>query len=48
VFVVNPGTLSKKKGFGSYTLMSIHSLENSGGKVGSKLYDRARGDIIKI
>lgn len=55
VFVVNPGTLSKRKGPGTYAQMSIHprkleeeELSNPTRKVGSRLYDRARADIVRI
>ena len=53
--VVNPGTLSKRRGPGSYAQMSIHPRklsdhELSGGstKVAHNIFERARVDIIRI
>jgi len=54
VLVVNPGTLSKRKGPGTYTQMSIHPRklteeERDVGKMcGHKIFERARVDIVRI
>jgi DNA polymerase alpha subunit B len=51
---VNPGTLSKKRGAGTYARLIIQPLEVSeeerekGSPVGNKLYERCRADIVKI
>ncbi|KAH8177218.1 DNA polymerase alpha/epsilon subunit B domain-containing protein [Sarocladium implicatum] len=53
VLAINPGTLSKRKGAGTYARMSIHAPSTSTdgaaeGVVSHKLYERARVEIVKI
>lgn len=54
VLVVNPGTLSKRNGAGTYVQMAIHPRnvtdeEREEGKaVGHDVFDRARVDIVRI
>ncbi|OJD14657.1 hypothetical protein AJ78_05010 [Emergomyces pasteurianus Ep9510] len=53
VLVINPGTLSKRKGAGSYAQMALHPRtlteeEMNMKQVGHKIYDRARVDVIRI
>jgi len=54
VLIVNPGTLSKRKGAGTYTQMSVYPRkvtdeERAEGKtVGHQMFERTRVDIIKI
>ncbi|PYI04588.1 DNA polymerase [Aspergillus sclerotiicarbonarius CBS 121057] len=53
VTVINPGTLSKRRGAGTYAQMAIHARtiaddEREQKQVSHKLYERARVDIIRI
>ncbi|OAX85467.1 hypothetical protein ACJ72_00146 [Emergomyces africanus] len=53
VLVINPGTLSKRKGAGSYAQMALHPRiltdeEMNVKQVGHKIYDRARVDVVRI
>ena len=55
VVTINPGTLSKRKGPGTYAQMTVHptklSTEEQGAPenpVGNNLYDRARVDVLRI
>ena len=55
VLVVNPGPVSKRKGPGTYTQMTIYPRkineeERAAGEtmVGHKIFERARVDVIKI
>jgi DNA polymerase alpha subunit B len=54
VLTVNPGTLSKRRGPGTYARMVIEPLHVSdedrdkGDVVGHKLYERCRVDIVKV
>ncbi|KAF2838051.1 DNA polymerase alpha/primase associated subunit [Patellaria atrata CBS 101060] len=54
VMVINPGTLAKRKGFGTYARMTILPRDVSdeelerGEMVGHKLFERAKVEIIKI
>jgi DNA polymerase alpha subunit B len=51
---INPGTLSKRRGPGTYARMIIEPLQitdeerDKGDVVGHRLYDRCRVDIVKI
>ena len=51
---MNPGTLSKKRGPGTYARLIVKPLEISederekGDVVGNRLYERCRIDIVKI
>ena len=56
--VVNPGSLSKRKGPGTYAQLAIHPRKltqedreaegNGGTMVGHHIFDRARADIVRI
>lgn len=54
VVVINPGTLSKRKGAGTYTQMTVHPRkvtdeERAEAKmVGHKMFERTRVDVIRI
>ncbi|PYH87928.1 DNA polymerase [Aspergillus ellipticus CBS 707.79] len=53
VTVINPGTLSKRRGAGTYAQMAVHARtiaveERQQKQVGHKLYERARVDITRI
>ncbi len=53
VTVINPGTLSKRKGAGTYSQLSLQprllSEDEKGEKsVLHKVYDRARVDVVRI
>ncbi|ROT43703.1 DNA polymerase subunit alpha B [Sodiomyces alkalinus F11] len=52
VLVINPGTLSKRRGAGTYARMTLYppSLERggSGGLLSHRLFDRARVEITRI
>lgn len=58
VVVVNPGPLSKRKGPGTYTQMSIYPKrvlneerekeQSMNSCVGHELFNRARVDVVKI
>lgn len=54
ILVVNPGSVSKPKGPGTYIQLTIHPRKVTdeermqGTKVGHNLFDRARVDIVKI
>jgi len=54
VVVVNPGTLSKRKGAGTYSQFTVYPLKLSederalGQYVPHKLYERTRVDVIRI
>jgi DNA polymerase alpha subunit B len=53
VLAINPGTLSKRKGAGTYARMTLHAPSASGegvaeGVLSHKVYDRARVEIVKI
>jgi DNA polymerase alpha subunit B len=53
VLVINPGTLSKRKGAGTYAQMAIHPRvltdeERQEKSVGHKLFERARVDVVRI
>lgn len=53
VVVVNPGTLSKRRGPGTYTRMTVlprvlKEDERSASVVGHELYNRARVDVVRI
>lgn len=52
VVVINPGTLSKRKGAGTYARMTVHppevEPEGSGSVVSHKLWGRAKVDIVRI
>ena len=53
VLVVNPGSLSKRKGPGTYAQLAIHprhitSQEQTEKMIPHNLYDRARVDIVRI
>lgn len=49
--MINPGTLSKRKGAGTYARMTLHAPSTGGSSeavVGHKVYERARVEIVKI
>ncbi len=52
--IINPGTLSKRKGAGTYSQMTVHPRkvtdeERAEAKmVGHQMFERTRVDIIKI
>ena len=56
--VVNPGPLSKRKGAGTYSQMTVYPKQvtdeerdrekSQGARVGHELFNRARVDIVKI
>ena len=54
VLAVNPGSLSKRKGPGTYIQMTIYPRKvtdderERGTAVGHNLFDRARVDIVRI
>lgn len=54
IVCINPGTLSKRRGPGTYARLTIAPLELSteeretGELVAHRLYDRCRTDIIRI
>ncbi|KAK3078765.1 hypothetical protein LTS18_006666, partial [Coniosporium uncinatum] len=54
VLVVNPGTLSKKRGPGTYARVTVMPADvHDGDKtrntlVGHKIFERARVDIVRI
>lgn len=53
VYVVNPGTLSKKRGPGTFAQMTvlprqIKDEEKTGGAVVHEVYNRARCDVIRV
>ena len=53
VLVINPGTLSKRRGPGTYAQVALHPRklskeEQSEPMVGHKVFERARVDIIRI
>ena len=54
VLVINPGTLSKRKGAGTFARMTVHPRtiseeeRSSGDLVEHKVYTRARVDIVRI
>ena len=54
MFVLNPGSLSKRKGPGTYTQMTVHprivtDAERADGKnVSNKLFERARVDVVRV
>jgi DNA polymerase alpha subunit B len=52
VLVINPGSLSKRKGAGTYAKMTLYppSQDNtvSGGMVAHMIFERARVEITKI
>ena len=58
VVVINPGPLSKRKGAGTYSQMSLYPKKvtdqereaerSHGSRVGHDLFNRARVDIVKI
>lgn len=54
VVSINPGTLSKRRGPGTYARLTIKALELSteereaGELVAHRLYDRCRVDIVRI
>jgi DNA polymerase alpha subunit B len=53
VLVINPGTLSKRRGAGSYAQMTIHPRlvaeeERDQKQLSHNLYERARVDINRI
>lgn len=54
MLVINPGTLSKRKGAGTFAELTVHPRKVSdeeraqGAVVGHHLFDRARVDIVRI
>jgi DNA polymerase alpha subunit B len=53
VTVINPGTLSKRKGAGTYSQMSLQPRvlsdeEKAEKSVLHKVYERARVDVVRI
>lgn len=51
--VINPGTLSKRRGPGTYARMALHPRrltedELNAAKVTHNVYERAKVDIVKI
>jgi DNA polymerase alpha subunit B len=54
VVVINPGTLSKRKGPGTYAQLTVYPANVSekdikeGKPVGHKIYERGRVDIVRI
>lgn len=54
MLVINPGTLSKRRGAGTYARLIVRHAEvsdeerSSGAAVAHKLWERARVDIVKI
>lgn len=54
VLVLNPGTLSKKRGTGTYTALNVHprkvsDAEREGGDaVAHSVFERARVDVVRI
>jgi len=54
VLVINPGTLSKRRGAGTYARLTLHAPKltdaerSSGEMLGHKVYDRARVEITRI
>jgi len=54
VVVVNPGTLSKRRGPGTFARLAVRPMEVSeeerekGDVVGHKIFERARVDVVRI
>lgn len=54
VLVLNPGTLSKRRGAGTYTAMNVHPRKvsdderESGDAVAHSVFERARVDVVRI
>ena len=52
VVAINPGTLSKRRGAGTYARMTLYppkaGEEATDGMVVHKVYDRARVEIVRI
>lgn len=53
VLAINPGTLSKRKGAGTYARMTLHAPQAGSDKivegvVSHRIYERARVEIVKI
>lgn len=53
VTVINPGTISKRRGAGTYSQMSLQSRvlsdeEKTEKTVPHKVYERARVDVVRI
>jgi DNA polymerase alpha subunit B len=54
VLVINPGYLSKRRGAGTYALMTLAAPKvdeaelSGGGLMGHKIYERARVEITRI
>ena len=54
VLVINPGTLSKRKGAGTFAQLTVYPRKVTneeraqGAVIGHHLYERARGDIVRI
>ncbi len=54
MLVINPGTLSKRKGAGTFAQLTIYPRKVTdeerakGDVVGHHLFDRARADIVRI
>lgn len=52
VLAINPGTLSKRRGAGTYARMTLHppnrDAELTNGMVVHRVYDRARVEIVRI
>lgn len=54
VYVINPGTLSKKRGAGTFAQMTVvprrltEEESNAGGVVAHEVYKRARCEVVRI
>ncbi len=54
VLTINPGTLSKRKGAGTFAQLTIYPRKvsdeerASGAVAGHQLYERARADVVRI
>lgn len=50
VLAINPGSLSRRKGAGTYARMTLHapSVEGSSNIISHRIFDRARVEIVRI
>ncbi|GAB0132607.1 hypothetical protein EsDP_00001037 [Epichloe bromicola] len=50
VLAINPGSLSRRKGAGTYARMTLHapSVEGSSDMISHRIFDRARVEIVRI
>lgn len=50
MLAINPGSLSKRRGAGTYARMTLHPpiIEEGSDLVSHRLFDRARVEIVRI